>query len=111
MLSRSGTGVRPAARVMMTVWLTSGRAQRGRRAAEGAHARADVVCDAKGLQRVKLLAHRAVDAGVSGVQANGRLPGGLGVADHVDHLLQRHFGAVVDRAVRLCVGQKLRIDQ
>ena len=24
-LSRSGTGVRPAARVMMTLWLTSGR--------------------------------------------------------------------------------------
>ena len=33
MLSRSGTGVRPAARVMMTVWLTSGRVYSARRAA------------------------------------------------------------------------------
>ena len=31
--SRSGTGVRPAARVMMTVWLTSGSVYSARRAA------------------------------------------------------------------------------
>ena len=33
MLSRSGTGVRPAARVMMTVWLTSGSVYSARSAA------------------------------------------------------------------------------
>ena len=33
MLSRSGTGVRPAMRVIITVWLTAGRVYSARRAA------------------------------------------------------------------------------
>ena len=56
--SRPGTGVRPAVRVIITVWLTSGRVysvlREGCRAAEGAYAGANIVFYTKLLQRVEL---------------------------------------------------------
>ena len=87
------------------------RAKRGRRAAKCAHAGADIVGNSKLLQPVKLLTHGTIDAGVSGVEADGGFPRGLRFLDDGNDLLKGHFCAVVDFAVLSCIGQKLRVYQ
>ena len=57
------------------------------------------------LQRPQLLGQGAVEARVPGVQAHGGLARRLGPFDDVQHLLQRHVGAVVDLAPGLDARQ------
>ena len=87
------------------------RAKGGRRAAKCAHAGADIVGNSKLLQPVKLLTHGTIDAGVSGVEADGGFLFFLGLFYNRDDLLERHFCAVVDFAAVFCIGQKLRVHQ
>ena len=98
--SPSGTGVRPAMRVIMTLWLTPGRVYSTPAAAaapEGGHPRGHVPGDAPPVQLVHLFPHRPVQAGVPGVEADGVPAGSLGLLQHLQHLLQSHLGAVVHR--------------
>ena len=85
--------------------------ERRRRAAERRNARADLVCKPQSVKRVHLLAMRAVNAGVSGVQAHDRLSLTRRRRHDRDDLLERHFGAVVDRTISFCVVQQRRIDE
>ena len=85
--------------------------ERRRCAAERRNARADLVCKPQSVERVHLLAMRAVNAGVSGVQAHDRLSRTRRRRHDRDDLLERHFRAVVDRTVLFCVVQQRRIDE
>ena len=87
------------------------RPQRGRCAAEGAYAGADIVDDVPLFQLVELLPHRTIDAGIPRVQTHRGLSLRLRFLDEGDDLFQRQFGAVVDLAALLGVVQQRRIHQ
>ncbi len=64
-----------------------------------------------GVQRIHLLPDGSEQAGVAGVEPHGGLAGGFHLPQHAEHLLQRHLGAVVDGAARLCQPQQGRVDK
>ena len=113
--SLSGTAVRPAFRVRITVWLTSGRVYSFFKDAAAARKeltpRRHIVPDAPLIQGVHLLPVCAVHGRISGVEADRRLSLRLRLLHHRQHLLQGHGGAVVDLGPRLCQGEELGIDQ
>ena len=83
MASPSGLGVRPSSRVG----------------------------DPAGVQLVDLLADGAVDGGVAGVEANDALALGVGRGHHLDDLLERHAGGVVDLAAFLARLEQLGVHE
>ena len=85
--------------------------ERRRCAAEAGHTRGVIVGDAVGVQRIHLLPDGPVKAGVAGVEADGGAACLLRSADGVQHLFQRHLGAVVDGAAGLCQTQQGRVDE
>ena len=87
------------------------RLQRRRRPAEGGDAGGKVVGDTQPVQSVHLFPDRSVQAGVSGVEADGRLSFQLPLSHDVQHLFQGHLGAVIEGAVRLAQLQQGGIDQ
>ena len=82
-----------------------------RRAAEAGHAGRVIVGDAVGVQCIHLLPDSPVQAGVAGVQAHGDFAVCLHGAHHIQHLFQRHLGAVVNGAAGFCQSQQGRVDQ
>ena len=85
--------------------------ERRRCAAEAGHTRGVIVGDAVGVQRIHLLPDGPIKAGVAGVEADGGAACLLRSADGVQHLCQRHLGAVVDGTAGLCQPQQGRVDQ
>ncbi len=84
----------------------------GRRsAAEAGNAGGVIVSDAVRIQCIHLLPDGTVQAGVAGVEADGGLPGRFHLPHDVQHLFQRHPGAVVDGTAWLCQPQQGRVDQ
>ena len=110
-----GTGVRPAIRVMITVWLTSGRvysaaAPRRRRRSWKRQAPHRSRCpagparpSARGWRR------RGRDRPCAAAPPEGP-PRAAGTITS-QHLFQRHAGAVLDGAAGLCIVQQGRVDQ
>ena len=82
-----------------------------RRAAEAGHARGVVIRDAVSIQRVHLLPDGPVEAGVAGVEADRGASGLFGGTDGVQHLFQRHLGAVIDGTAGLRQPQQGRVDE
>ena len=70
-----------------------------------------IVTNAVYVQCIHLFSDGTVQAGVAGVQTHGGLTCGFHPAHHVQYLLQRHLGTVVDGTVRLCQPQQRRVDQ
>ena len=67
--------------------------------------------DVRRPQQIHLLPDGAVNAGVSGVEANGAFPVPLRRLKGLEHLLQGHFCAVIDPAVLPAQPQQHRIHQ
>ena len=65
-----------------------------RRPAEGADARAYIVGDLLLIKTVHLFPDRSVDRRVSGVETHGHLSGFFRFLHGIDHLVERHIGAV-----------------
>ncbi len=85
--------------------------QRRSRPAEGRHARADLIGHARSVQRVHLLAVRAVNTGVAGMQAHNQ-PALLRRRDHDrKDFLKGHLGAVIHGAALLAPVQERGVDQ
>ena len=79
------------------------------RAAEGGDAGGKVVGDTQPVQSVHLFPDRSVQAGVSGVEADGGVAGALlGLHDGED-LLQGHGGAVIDDAAVFLILEQVRV--
>ena len=70
-----------------------------------------IVGNALGVQHVHLLPDGTVKAGVAGVQAHGDLTRSFHLPHHIQHLLQRHFSAVINGAICLCKAQQGRVHQ
>ena len=70
-----------------------------------------IVGNAVRIEGIHLLPNRAVQAGVAGVQPHGGFAGGFVLAHYGKHLFQRHFSAVINRAVCLGQPQQGRVDQ
>ena len=79
--------------------------------AKTGHAGGVIVGDAVGVQSVHLLPDGTIQARVARVQAHRDFVRCFVFAHHGQHLLQRHFGAVVDGAIRLGQPQQGRVDQ
>ena len=85
--------------------------QRGGSAAKAGNTGGIIVTNAVCVQRVHLFPDGTVQAGVAGVEADRGASGLFGGTDGVQHLFQRHLGAVIDSTARLCQPQQRRIDQ
>lgn len=97
--SFSGTGVLPAMRVNITVWLTFGRVYSALSAAAAPMKEltpAQSILHALSVENIHLLPNGPVDARVAGMQADNFLSSVF--LHYIDDLFQSHLSAVIDPA-------------